>query len=633
MGNGKGSDKGKLERRNDMQVCWAENESMTFLEPKRLERPARPLWLPEMCGGAILAAVLVYFLRVSWRKWPDPIIDSGAQWYAAWRISQGESLSHEAAWNYGPLSAYLNGLLFKIFGASLNVLFAANLLIFAAILVLAYAAFRRAWGRLGAFAACGVFIAVFSFSHLTSVANYNYAAPYSHESTHGMLLMFAALFVAASWSRKESRTLAFFLGTCGGSSAVLKPEFMLAAGVVGAGALALRLVQRKSVSFAEYALLATGVAWPTLAFTLGFAAHEPFGAAFAEAGNAWWRVVVKPIALPGFAEGQAVLAGFDHPWRNGWLEIQAGICGLVVLAAIWAAGWFINRPTSKARIALVLVLGALALCVRLEGGWFHVGRCLPLLTGMILVLTAGRLLWEWRQRRKVEAPAAMQWMLALMAAAMLARMALFARVYHFGFFQAAPAGMVIAAVMAAEIPRWTGKGRAGAVLSAACGLFVLTLGCASIAAKSNAIRAEQTQPVGSEADRFYAFNREVNPIGPLVNWVVKRLATDPPGTLLVLPDGLSINFLTRRVSVMPGVGGGGPDELRMEQLRQSPPDYVVLISLDLAEHGVGEYGTRGNSGYLMLQWVDQNYAVEASWGEPFSGTNLKGARILRRKLF
>jgi hypothetical protein len=84
---------------------------------------------------------------------------------------------------------------------------------------------------------------------------------------------------------------------------------------------------------------------------------------------------------------------------------------------------------------------------------------------------------------------------------------------------------------------------------------------------------------------------------------------------------------------MPGVGGGGPDELRMEQLRQSPPDYVVLISLDLAEHGVGEYGTRGNSGYLMLQWVDQNYAVEASWGEPFSGTNLKGARILRRKLF
>jgi hypothetical protein len=633
MGNGKGSDKGKLERRNDMQVCWVERDCMTFLEPKRPERPTWPLWLPELCAAAFLAALLLYFLHVSWRKWPDPIIDSGPQWYAAWQISQGGGLFEGDAWNYGPLSAYFNGLLFKIIGASLNVLFAANLLIYAAILGLAYAAFRRAWGRLGAFAACGVFIAVFSFSHLTSTGNYNYAAPYSHESTHGMLLMFAAVFIAASWSRKGSWTLAFFLGTCGGIAAVLKPEFMLAAGILGAGALALRLVQGKSISCAEYALLAAGAAWPTLAFTLGFAAHEPFGAAFAHACNSWWRVLVKPIALPGFAEGQAMLAGFDHPWRNGWLEIQAGVCALVVLAAIWAAGWFINRPSSKVRMALILILGALALCVRLEGGWFRVGRCLPLLTAMILVLTGGRLLWEWRQCRKVEAPAAMQWMLALLAAAMLARMALFARVYHFGFFQAAPAAMVIAAVMAAEIPRWTGKGRAGAVVSAACGLFVLTLGCASIAEKSNAIRAEQTQPVGSEADRFYAFNREVDPIGPLVNWVVKRLATEPPGSLLVLPDGLSINFLTRRISVMPGVGGGGPDEPRMERLRQSPPDYVVLISLDLAEHGIRRYGTPGNSGYLMLQWVNQNYTVAASWGDPFSGTNLKGARILRRKLF
>ncbi len=554
MGNGKGSDKGKLERRIRMRVCWAERDCMNSLEPKRLNRPAWLEWLPELCGGAVLAGLLAYFLRVSWRKWPDPIIDSGAQWYAAWRISEGESLAHEAAWNYGPLSAYVNGVLFKIFGASLNVLFAANLLICAAILGLAYAAFRRAWGWLGAFAACGVFIAVFSFSHLTSVGNYNYAAPYSHESTHGMLLMFATVLVAAAWSRRESPLLALLLGTCGGISAVLKPEFMLTAAVLGAGALALRALQQKSVSFTEYCLLGVGVQWPTLAFAFVFAAREPFGPAFAEACNGWWRVVVKPIDLPGFAQGQAAMAGFDHPWRNGWIEFHAGACALIVLGAIWAAGWFINRPSSMTRIALVVVLGALALRVRLEAGWFHVGLCLPLLVGMIVVLTGGRLLWEWRENRKLEAPAAMQWMLALLAAGMLARMALFARVYHFGFFQAAAAGMVIAAVMAAEIPRWVGRGRRGVAVSAACSLFVLTLGCASIATKSNGIRAEQTQPVGSEQDRFYAFNREVNPIGPLVNWVVNRLAKEPPGSLLVLPDGLSINYLTRRVSVMPSVG-------------------------------------------------------------------------------
>jgi hypothetical protein len=304
---------------------------------------------------------------------------------------------------------------------------------------------------------------------------------------------------------------------------------------------------------------------------------------------------------------------------------------LLVLAAIWAAGWFINRPASVGRIALAALLGVAALRVRLDGGWFRVGRCLPLLALVILVLTGGRLLREWSRERKLTAAAVMQWMLALLAVAMLARMALFARVYHFGFFQAATAGMVIAAVMAAEIPRWTGKRPSGAVFSALCSLAVLTLGCASIAAKSNAIRADQTQPVGSEQDRFYVSNREIDPIGTLVDWAVKRLAKDPQGSLLVLPDGLSINFLSRRVSVMPGVGSGGPDELRMEALQRSPPDYVVLISLNVAEHGIKHYGQPGNLGYILLQWVNENYAAESSWGEPFSGTNLKGAQVLRRK--
>ncbi|HEX3988781.1 MAG TPA: hypothetical protein VHZ30_05070, partial [Verrucomicrobiae bacterium] len=144
-------------------------------------------------------------------------------------------------------------------------------------------------------------------------------------------------------------------------------------------------------------------------------------------------------------------------------------------------------------------------------------------------------------------------------------------------------------------------------------------------------RAEQTQPVGSAEDRFYAFNREVDPIGTLVNWVVERLAKEPPGTVLVLPDGLSINFLTRRESVMPEVGGGAREESLLERLRQSPPEYVVLISLDTAQHGIKHYGAPRNPGYLLVHWAYENYTPIASWGEPFSGTNLKGARILRRK--
>jgi hypothetical protein len=210
-------------------------------------------------------------------------------------------------------------------------------------------------------------------------------------------------------------------------------------------------------------------------------------------------------------------------------------------------------------------------------------------------------------------------------------MALFARVYHFGFFQAALAGMVVAAGMVSEVPRWTGPGRAGQWVGAAGGLLVLTLACGHLAAQSNAIRAGQTQPIGSEADRFYALDREIDPTGTLVDWLVKRLAGAPPtATLLVLPDGLSINFLTRRISPLPDVWTSGTEESMVERLRQTPPDYVALISLNLSEHGILQYGAPGNPGALLLQWVHQNCTEDISWGQPFSGTKLKGATVLHR---
>ena len=497
----------------------------------------RPKWLPEAGGIAFLAALLAYFLTVSWRKWPDPIIDSLPQEYGAWRVAQGGMLFREAAWNYGPLSAYLNGALFRIFGASLSVLFAANLAVYGAILALAYAVFRKGWGRLGAFAACAVFISVFSFSHLTSIGNYNYAAPYSEETTHGMLLILLTLLAAAAWQRGRSGPAAFALGTCGGIAAVLKPEFMLAAGMVGMAALGLRLTRRKLLSWMEIALLAAGAVWPTLAFALLFARSESFGMAFAHSCNAWWVVFVHPISIGGFAAGQRHFAGFDHPWRNGWLELKAGLGAVLVIGATWAGGWFMNRPADLLRVIVVFVLGGLALALRWDGGWFHAGQCLPLLVVVAGVSYGVRLSKQWRQTGRLEQSTVLQWLMTLLALALLARMALFARVYHFGYFQAALAGMVAAAIMAGEVPLWVGEGRAGRAVAAGGALLVLTLGCRAIAAKSNEIRAGQTQPVSSGPDRFYAFDREIDPTGALVDWVVQHLAERPYGDAIGVAGG------------------------------------------------------------------------------------------------
>src|SRR5271165_6412998 len=90
------------------------------------ETPASPgrrvgCWKTDGPAVVALVSLAVYFLKLSWRKWPDPIADSGTQWYTFWRMTHGAALYHDMGWNYGPLSACFNASLFQWFGPGMMV--------------------------------------------------------------------------------------------------------------------------------------------------------------------------------------------------------------------------------------------------------------------------------------------------------------------------------------------------------------------------------------------------------------------------------------------------------------------------------------------------------------------------------
>jgi hypothetical protein len=594
--------------------------------PERKDSADQPALFPrpvvcELAGLAVLALLAAHFLHLSWRKWPDPIVDTGAQWYDAWRVSQGAAPYHDFLWYYGPLSLLCNGLLFHCFGAGMMVLVTANLVVYGAIVLLAYLAFRLAWGWLAAFAALAVFISVFSFSILNSVGNYNYATPYTHEATHGILLMLVTSFVLVRWCRKESRPLAFLLGLCGGVAAVLKPEFMLAGGILGAAGVLVRRRQGQPAGAAEWTLILAGAVLPTLGCAAWLARRESWPAALLDACQAWWLVLVNQENT-GLIY-QTLFTGFDHPWRNAGLELRAAFHAVAVFGGIWAAGWLVNRSWSRAVRLATTVAALAAVCfIPIDK---EAGPSLPGLMAILLVILTMRLRRELRQNRRAQTRTLMALALVLLAGAMLARMILRARLDHFGFFQAAFAGMAAAAAMVGEIPRWTGPGLWGRRLAALAGLAALGLGCASIAAQSAIIRADQTQPVAAGRDRFYAFDPAVDETGLLVNWAVESLRTIPPrATLLVLPEGVMINYLSRRER--PVLDAFEDENLYVKQLDRAPPDYVIWITRDLREHGIAQFGAPGNPGEKILPWLRQNYVAVAS-----HPGRAKSATLLRRK--
>ena len=503
------------------------------------------------------------------------------------------------------------------------VLAAANLVVYAAIVSLAWLAFRMAWGRLAAFAALAVFISVFSFSMLNSVGNYNYALPYANETTHGMLLMLVTAFVMARWSGNPSRAGAFVLGLCGGVAAVLKPEFMLAGGVLGMAALLLRYRQRQPPGLAEYGSILAGVALPTLGIAAWFARVESWKSALLDSCQGWRLVFVTHYANGAMDESSYM--GFDNAWRNvGW-ELEFTLCAVLMIGAIWAAGWFINRPWSwLLRVATALGAGFLACSVDMGGG-FETGPCLPGLILIIFIIVVARFVRELRQTGRAQARNVMALALVLLAGTMLARMALRARINHFGFIQAAFAGMVAAAFIVSEVPRWTGNGRWGRRLALVGIMAMLTLGCGAIVAESARNHAAQTQPVGTGADRFYAFNPKLDETGLVVNWCVERLRSIPPGaTLLVLPEGVMINYLTRHERPMPEFVSDEQEYIK--QLGRTRPDYVIYIWGDQRDTGIPRFGDPGQPGEKIVNWLWQNYVSEAT-----HQGHTKWAFILRKK--
>ena len=182
----------------------------------------------DWLGPAVVGIFFVIAAALSWRKWPDPLIDFGQQLYVPWRLSRGAVLYHDVSYVYGCLSVCYHAALFKIFGVSLNVLLASNFLILIFLLLLVYRLFLKcsdAWTA----ATIGLALTVLAFSQFLDVGNYNYICPYSHEEFHGIVLAVVMMACLARWLEAGRKLPLALAGGCLGLIFLTKPEVFVGA--------------------------------------------------------------------------------------------------------------------------------------------------------------------------------------------------------------------------------------------------------------------------------------------------------------------------------------------------------------------------------------------------------------------
>jgi hypothetical protein len=596
--------------------------------------PHQGLSAGEWLGLVAIAGLTIFFLATSWRKWPDPLIDFGRELYVPWRLAQGAVLYRDVEDIFGPLSQYFNAGLFALFGPGLMVLVAANLAVFAAILTSLYFLFRRAWGPVAALASSSIFVSIFAFGQYVGVGNYNYATPYSHEATHGVLVCLLLVLVLARWVEAPTLVRSSLAGVLFGLTAVLKAEILLAGGMVTIAALAVRWRSRKPIPLAAMAAGAASFALPTLAFAAYFATHVPWPEAFSMACQAWLNVTTTT----GYTDTpiQRTFLGTDHLWPNVMGHVAATVVAILLIAGIGGIAWLADRnPNFWRRVLLAgLLVGGVTWLSCFEIEWPNVGRCFLGLAAIYVLVCSASILRNPKPGG-LDAKLTVRWFLAVLAAVLMARMFLNGRFYHYGFYQAALAGVLIPAVLIGELPAWLALGRYGKNMILAGSLFLLAPGVITLASQSQEMFSAKTYAIGEGIDQFYSFPSKVDPVGEIVRALQAQRSRGSAGqTLLMLPEGVMVNYLVRMPSPVSAIlvyGARSWEEEMLKDLAKHPPDWVAIVSRDLREYGIQRYGERLGRGQELLRWVYANYQAEMSVGGDPLDFSQSGAILLRRK--
>jgi hypothetical protein len=168
---------------------------------------------------------------------------------------------------------------------------------------------------------------------------------------------------------------------------------------------------------------------------------------------------------------------------------------------------------------------------------------------------------------------------------------------------------------------------------------ILLLGCARLFVQSQIINRDKNVVLGTDGDKMIASDPKYNPAAAALQSALPWLEENAPpnATLAVLPEGIMVNYLSRRTNPTRFLVWN-PVELAMfgqenmvAVFDHNAPDYIMLIHRDGAEYGVKYFGQQPEFGLELMQWIRKNYEeVYLIGSEPLQNSQF-GVSILKRR--
>ena len=565
---------------------------------------------PRFVGPALMAVVGIWAAAQAWPMGPDLQVDFGRELYVPWRIGQGDRLYLDIAYFNGPLSSYWNAFWFAVFGVGLSTLKLVNLTIAIALSALFYRVLSVISDRFAASVAGIFFVGALAFGQSLPIGNYNYLTPYSHELTHGLALSWLGLACLAGLARGIDRKRV----------------------ALQTGAVAALVFLTKTEVFAAFAVaLAVG-------FVLDHVCQhrKPAGALQVVAALllAFVSTLLGCLLLLTIVAGPAVaLAGIVEPWRSvtntsvtslpyyRWVMGTLNVSRSLELIAAWLVrycvffaalfglalafrGKFLQKWAPLSFVAFAALLFAFPADPSLA---LQAPRPLAVLVPLMFV---GLLLqFAYRVQRGSEVSRLTVLRLAVLAFCLVLqlKMALNTQFNHYGFALVVPSALVFLVLVIDLGSGWVGRFAGSQVvfrLGVAAAVAWLAIG---IGTRTQERFADRPHLIGEAPDQLRSDSR-----ARYIESALAELAkVDPLASIAVLPEGVMLNYLTRRVNPTPYINFMPPEMLLYGQaeiisaFKDNPPDYVVFMHKNTRLYGYEFFGR--DYGRALYRWVLSNY--------------------------
>ncbi len=608
--------------------------------PETLEAGPNPVstdrW-KALLGFVILAGAGVFMMSVSWLKWPDLVDDFGEQAYIAWQLSEGKILYKDIAYLYGPFSGYVHAFIFKWFGLGLLTLALFNIGVVVALSFLIYLFIKQTSDGLTGTACTLAFLNVFAFGQYKGGGNFNFVCAYVYELPHGVALSLVTLYLFSKFVKTGDRPWLMGVYFMAGLVFLTKPEVFLALALslpVGtAFALHGRSLDKKTWALNIAGCMGSFLVPPFL-FFLYLAFHLPAGQAFNYVISPWIYVNnASHLALPLY---QWVLGIDDIPANLTRLFAYFLLGGSIVLALTLIQGTLNRRP----RVPKTISIGLILLCAVLMDlllnkiPLLELPRPLPLFLLVLVIYYLNEIVRKKNPDRKA---LLIQCTFTLFSLALLLKIILNTRIYHYGFALALPGTLVFIRWVLYEYPRHNkfigGPAQFFRAAVSVLGLVIL----AHHVVLNYQVEGLKTYPVGTGRDVILDYSPQFETRGPIVAETVRYIQdTIKPGApIATLPTGNIINYMTRHPNPLrnPTLNPVEADIVReqqyLENMRSVSPPYILLVDTDASFLGARYLGK--DYGRNIYQWIQIHYSVEKQFGQaPFQGKGF-GIQLLRKK--